>query len=59
MGCLVQDLGQIPDPQTEDIKTREEAGGYFAAVVFNGVATGEVAQKKREQLQVSSWDSGS
>ena len=44
---------QIPDPQTDDITTREEAGGHFAAVVFNGVATGEVAQRKREELQVT------
>jgi len=51
---LAQEPGQqIPDPQSDNIITRDEEGGFFAAVVFNGVATGVVAEQKRDQLQKS------
>jgi hypothetical protein len=51
---LAQDSGQqIPDPRSDSITTRDEEGGFFAAVVFNGVATGEIAQQRRDQLRRS------
>ncbi len=48
---LLQDSRQqFPDPDSEAVTTRDEAGGLFAVTVFNGVADEQASQTKRHEL---------
>lgn len=42
-------IEQLPSPSSDKIHTRQEPGGYFAAIQFNGwPLDGEVVEKERE-----------
>lgn len=48
---LLQDPAQsFPDPDSETVTTRDEAGGLFAVNLFNGVADEQTSQAKRHEL---------
>lgn len=49
---MLQDIGQsFPDPESDAVTTRDEAGGLFATVIFNGIANEQTSQAKRNELQ--------
>lgn len=48
----VQEANQtFPDPDSEAVKTKEEAGGLFAVSIFNGVADEGTSNARRHDLQ--------
>ena len=46
---LLQDpLQSFPDPESDAVKTRDEGGGIFATIIFNGVADEQTSQAKTQ-----------